>query len=73
MGIQVEQIVEAVTNPKVAVPVASVGPVSNVFDLVMPHIVTIGWLAYIALLAGHTAWKWRRDWLAEKDRRAANG
>jgi hypothetical protein len=29
----------------------------------LPHIVTIGWLAYIVVLVTHKLWKWRNEWI----------
>ena len=56
-----QTITDSVTNPNVAVPVATVGTVFNaIIDL--PYIISVGWLVYLALLIGHKIWQMWKEW-----------
>lgn len=61
-----QSIVDAATNPQVAVPVSGAGAVASLLDA-LPHFVTVGWLVYIAVLITHKLWNWHNEW---SDRRA---
>jgi hypothetical protein len=57
-----QSLVDAATNPNIAVPVSGAGAVASLMAA-LPHIVTIGWLAYIVVLVTHKLWKWRNEWI----------
>lgn len=55
-----QSLVDAATNPQIAVPVTGAGAVASLLNA-LPHLVTIGWLAYIFVLIAHKLWKWRNE------------
>lgn len=64
-----QTITEAVTNPQIAVPVATAGTVANLL-VALPHIISVGWIVYLVLLIGHKGWQMYKEW---RDDRAAQG
>lgn len=60
MTMSPQSIVDAATNPQVAVPVGGAGAVASLLDA-LPHFVTVGWLIYIVILVAHKLWKWRNE------------
>lgn len=66
-----QSLVDAAVNPNVAVPVTGAGAVASLLDA-LPHLVTLGWLAYIVVLVAHKLWKWRQEWIAAQTKIEAN-
>lgn len=56
-----QTIVDAATNPQVAVPVTTAGALANLLDA-LPHIVSAGWVVYILLIVSHKAWQMYKEW-----------
>lgn len=56
-----QNIVDAATHPVVAVPVTTVGALTNLLEQ-LANPVTVGWLVYIALLISHKGWQMYKEW-----------
>lgn len=56
-----QSIVDAATNPQVAVPLSGAGALAQLLA-VLPHAVSAGWLIYVLLLISHKAWKMYKEW-----------
>lgn len=56
-----QSVTDSVTNPAVAVPVATIGTLAN-WVAELPHVVTIGWLIYVVLLICHKGWSMYKEW-----------
>lgn len=53
---------DTATNPQIAVPVTGVASLTSAFADNLPVIINIGWALYLALLIGHKAWTWYKQW-----------
>jgi hypothetical protein len=45
-------VVEAVTNPQVALPITGVGLLAQILEA-LPHVLVVGWIFYVLLLISH--------------------